>query len=179
MRETYIAILRGHTRVNSSREDAKRGTPSPPQFPDQTRDRRSARAVPRDVGLSVLGRAVNPTLWWRYRRTSGGYVIDFWGPGYEIAERMGLIPELRKRGYLANRVLMVDERGRRVANLNITRMREQLGQRFISLPRGSLGSALFDACAGIESHFGISVEGLYARQCNTRCVHLAIETAPR
>jgi len=26
---------------------------------------------------------------------TGGYLIDFWGVGYEIAERMGLIPSLR------------------------------------------------------------------------------------
>jgi 2-polyprenyl-6-methoxyphenol hydroxylase-like FAD-dependent oxidoreductase len=25
---------------------------------------------------------------------SGGYVIDFWGLGYDIAERMGLIKEI-------------------------------------------------------------------------------------
>ena len=30
---------------------------------------------------------------------TGGYVIDFWGLGYEIAERMGVLPELRERGY--------------------------------------------------------------------------------
>jgi 2-polyprenyl-6-methoxyphenol hydroxylase-like FAD-dependent oxidoreductase len=26
----------------------------------------------------------------------GGYVIDFWGTGYEVAERMGLLSELRR-----------------------------------------------------------------------------------
>ncbi len=29
---------------------------------------------------------------------SGGYVIDFWGVGYNIAEKMGLIQQLRKVG---------------------------------------------------------------------------------
>lgn len=24
----------------------------------------------------------------------GGYLIDFWGAGYDVAERMGIIPEL-------------------------------------------------------------------------------------
>ena len=30
---------------------------------------------------------------------SGGYVIDFWGLGYDIAERMGLIHDVNRAGY--------------------------------------------------------------------------------
>ena len=30
---------------------------------------------------------------------SGGYIIDFWGLGYDIAERMGLLPALKAEGY--------------------------------------------------------------------------------
>ena len=30
----------------------------------------------------------------------GGYLIDFWGAGFDVAERMGIVPELRRRGYL-------------------------------------------------------------------------------
>jgi 2-polyprenyl-6-methoxyphenol hydroxylase-like FAD-dependent oxidoreductase len=38
----------------------------------------------------------SPTLIERARRLrTGGYVIDFWGLGYDIAERMGLAPELQ------------------------------------------------------------------------------------
>jgi 2-polyprenyl-6-methoxyphenol hydroxylase-like FAD-dependent oxidoreductase len=34
----------------------------------------------------------------------GGYMIDFWGVGYDVAERMNLIPRLRDVGYLIDRV---------------------------------------------------------------------------
>ena len=27
---------------------------------------------------------------------TGGYAIDFWGVGYDVADRMGLIPEIRR-----------------------------------------------------------------------------------
>lgn len=27
---------------------------------------------------------------------TGGYVIDFWGAGFDIAERMGLVPDIMK-----------------------------------------------------------------------------------
>ena len=30
---------------------------------------------------------------------TGGYVIDFWGLGYDIAERMGLLPGIERAGY--------------------------------------------------------------------------------
>ena len=28
------------------------------------------------------------------RLRTGGYIIDFWGAGYDIADRMGLLPEI-------------------------------------------------------------------------------------
>jgi 2-polyprenyl-6-methoxyphenol hydroxylase-like FAD-dependent oxidoreductase len=30
----------------------------------------------------------------------GGYLIDFWGAGFDVADRMGIVPELRRRGYV-------------------------------------------------------------------------------
>jgi len=37
---------------------------------------------------------------------TGGYIIDFWGLGFDVAERMGLLPDLRREGYrgLADRL---------------------------------------------------------------------------
>ena len=39
----------------------------------------------------------------------GGYLVDFWGAGFDVAERMGIVPELRRRGYVFPR------RGRSIA----------------------------------------------------------------
>jgi 2-polyprenyl-6-methoxyphenol hydroxylase-like FAD-dependent oxidoreductase len=36
-----------------------------------------------------------------------GYLVDFWGAGFDVAERMGIVPELKRRGYV------VTEAGRR------------------------------------------------------------------
>jgi 2-polyprenyl-6-methoxyphenol hydroxylase-like FAD-dependent oxidoreductase len=30
----------------------------------------------------------------------GGYLVDFWGAGFDVAERMGIVPELRRHGYV-------------------------------------------------------------------------------
>ena len=35
---------------------------------------------------------------------TGGYVIDFWGLGYDIAERMGLLPRIKELGYQVREV---------------------------------------------------------------------------
>ena len=40
----------------------------------------------------------------------GGYIIDFWGLGYDIAEKMGLIPRIRESSYQVKEVRFVDRR---------------------------------------------------------------------
>ncbi len=91
---------------------------------------------------------------------TGGYVIDFWGLGYEIAERMRILPTLRARGYAMQRLRMVDARGRDEATLELAPMREMLDGRFISLARSDLAAAIFEACNGIPAHFGVSVAAI-------------------
>jgi 2-polyprenyl-6-methoxyphenol hydroxylase-like FAD-dependent oxidoreductase len=88
---------------------------------------------------------------------AGGYVIDFWGLGYEIAGRMGILPALLERGYLMQRLRMVDADGREVAGMDVGPLREQVDGRFISVARADLAAALFHACDGIPVHFGLSV----------------------
>jgi 2-polyprenyl-6-methoxyphenol hydroxylase-like FAD-dependent oxidoreductase len=43
---------------------------------------------------------------------TGGYVIDFGLVGYDIAEKMGLIPWLRELGYQVRELRFVDREGR-------------------------------------------------------------------
>ena len=45
---------------------------------------------------------------------TGGYVIDFWGLGYDIAERMGLKSEINSVGYHVGELRIVDDRGNRL-----------------------------------------------------------------
>ena len=91
---------------------------------------------------------------------SGGYIIDFWGLGHEIAERMGILPELRRKCYEMRTMRLVDGMGRPRATTDLAPMREALGGRFFSIARADLSAALFGACAGVRTHFGVSVAGL-------------------
>ncbi len=91
---------------------------------------------------------------------TGGHAIDFWGLGYAIAERMGLVPALRQRGYMMKRLRMVNGHGHDAASLDLTMMRELLEGRFVTLARSDLSAGLFAACDGVPSHFGATITGM-------------------
>ncbi|MEO5820591.1 MAG: hypothetical protein ABIT71_08795 [Vicinamibacteraceae bacterium] len=91
---------------------------------------------------------------------TGGYVIDFWGLGFEIAERMGLVPALLARCYRMEPLSMVDADGTEVAGLDMRPVREMLNGRFITLARADLADALLSACQDVPTHFGVSIVGI-------------------
>jgi len=91
---------------------------------------------------------------------TGGYLIDFWGLGYEIAERMGILPTLREHGYVMKRMRMVDRGGREEAHMDFAPLYEAQRGRFISLARADLASALAGACRGIPTHFNVTITAI-------------------
>ena len=91
---------------------------------------------------------------------AGGYLIDFWGLGYRIAERMGVLPALQARGYEMQRLRLVNADGREIAGMDFEPIRQALDGRFISLSRAALAGVLLEACEGIPVHFGVSVTDL-------------------
>ena len=95
---------------------------------------------------------------------TGGYLIDFWGLGYDLAERMGILPALLERGYRMQSLRMVGADGREVASMSVEPLRERLGGRFVSVARVDLAAALLAACHGVPAHFGVSIVGLRQEQ---------------
>jgi 2-polyprenyl-6-methoxyphenol hydroxylase-like FAD-dependent oxidoreductase len=97
---------------------------------------------------------------------TGGYIIDFWGAGFEIAERMGLAPEITERGYRVQEVRVVGRDGRRVAGFSATAFARATQGRFTSLPRGELAASIVEAIVDrVEIIFGDSVAAL--EQCDS------------
>lgn len=74
----------------------------------------------------------------------GGYVIDFWGLGYDLAERMGLLPAIDRAGYHVREVRIVDDKGRRIAGFGTRVFDELTGGRFITLARSDLSRLLYE-----------------------------------
>jgi 2-polyprenyl-6-methoxyphenol hydroxylase-like FAD-dependent oxidoreductase len=92
---------------------------------------------------------------------SSGFVIDFWGLGYEIAERIGLATEIGRIGYHMRELRIVDRRGERVAGFGTSVLRELTGSRFVTVGRSDLSQLLFEKIKGTtEVLFGDEIVGL-------------------
>ena len=90
---------------------------------------------------------------------TGGYVIDFWGAGFDIADRMGLMPEIRRQGYMVRQVSIVNRHGKRIAGFATDSVARITRGRFVSIPRGDLAAILFAAIEGrVETLFGDTVD---------------------
>lgn len=88
-----------------------------------------------------------------------GYMIDFFGPGYEAAETMGLLPRLRELSYPISELVYVDERGRRRARTAYDRFARALDGRLMSLMRPDLELAVREQVTGrAELRFASTVE---------------------
>ena len=92
---------------------------------------------------------------------AGGYMIDFWGLGFTVAERMALVPALREAGYEVRHVRFVDGSGRKIGGFSTDLFRESLGDRFTSLPRGALAAEIYRSIEGrCDMLFDDTVTGL-------------------
>lgn len=96
------------------------------------------------------------------RFRSGGYVIDFWGAAFDIADMMGITPRVKEAGYIVEEVRLVDDRGIRMAGFSTAALRAAAGGRFVSLPRGELASIIFDTVKErIETIFDVTITALH------------------
>jgi 2-polyprenyl-6-methoxyphenol hydroxylase-like FAD-dependent oxidoreductase len=92
------------------------------------------------------------------RLRTGGYVIDFWGRGFDVAEKMGILPEIQRQGYDVKELRLVNSRGKRVGGLNAEVFRSATNGRYVSIPRGELAKIIYETVAGsCETLFGDSI----------------------
>jgi 2-polyprenyl-6-methoxyphenol hydroxylase-like FAD-dependent oxidoreductase len=95
---------------------------------------------------------------------AGGYLIDFWGVGYTLAERMGLLPQVLQAGYSVQEVRFVDAQGRRAGGFGTAAMRSMVDGRFTSLPRGDLAAQIYRSIEErVETLFDDSIIALDER----------------
>jgi len=123
------------------------------------------------VGAGIAG----PTLAYWLRRSGhepvllesalelrrGGYLVDFWGAGFEVADRMGIADRVRAAGYRMREVREVDARGRRILSLDPVKLIGRHGARYVSVGRSDLSEIIVDALPDdVEQVFGDTVEEL-------------------
>ncbi len=95
------------------------------------------------------------------RLRQGGYLVDFWGSGFDVAERMGIVPRLMAEGYRVRKLREVSATGRQIAHLDPRNVIGGVGDRYVSIGRSDLGAVLFEALNGeVETIFGDTVQAL-------------------
>jgi len=84
-----------------------------------------------------------------------GYAIDFFGTGYEVAERMGLIDRLFSQHIAFDGIEYVNAQGKLIAKLDSALLRKITEGKYMALMRWSLEEALYEALEGsVEVRFG-------------------------
>ncbi|OBG96561.1 hypothetical protein A9X05_06520 [Mycobacterium sp. E3298] len=103
------------------------------------------------------------------RLRTGGYVVDFWGGGYAVAERMGLTAELHAAGYTVREVRLVDRDSRRVGGFAAEVFQRNLDGRFVTVPRGDLSAMIYRSIDNhCETLFGESVSAVEQNDSGVR-----------
>jgi len=77
----------------------------------------------------------------------GGYLVDFWGAGFDVADQMGIVPELRRRGYVMTEARAVNREGRRIASIKPTKIMGPT-ERYVSIARSDLADIIYRSLDG-------------------------------
>ncbi|MEP7384443.1 MAG: FAD-binding domain, partial [Gemmatimonadota bacterium] len=92
------------------------------------------------------------------RLRTDGYIIDFWGVGYDIAERMGVIDAICGLGYHVREVRFVDRTSQKKGGFDVDVFDRMTKGRFTSLRRSDVSATIYRAIEGkVEAIFGDSV----------------------
>ena len=106
-------------------------------------------------------------------------MIDFWGKGFDLIERMGLLPDVERSGYRIQEVRFVHADGSRAGGFSTDGLRRATGGRFTSLPRSDLAEIIWRALpSSIETRFGDEVKQLEQEGDAVR-VHFANSSTPK
>ena len=91
-----------------------------------------------------------------------GYMIDFFGTGWDVAERIGIVEQLRAVKYPINYIEFVDNIGKPYVRTPISRVRQVFKDKYVYLRRSDLEKILFDRAksAGLDVRFSTVVKYL-------------------
>lgn len=88
-----------------------------------------------------------------------GYMIDFFGPGFEAVTAMGLLPQLRETASPVDEFRYIDPRGRTTVSLGYSRFTEALDGEIVSIMRPALERMLREALPGaVGLRYGTTIE---------------------
>ena len=90
-----------------------------------------------------------------------GYMMDFFGPGYDAAEALGLVPKLSRLDHHIAGVRYVDRSGRRRATLDFGPLVRQRNTRLLNVTRAELELVLRESLqASVEIRFSTTITAI-------------------
>ncbi|MBS1687237.1 MAG: FAD-dependent monooxygenase [Bacteroidetes bacterium] len=75
----------------------------------------------------------------------GGYAIDFMGAGYDVAKKMGILPELEKVDMDISKLAFVDGNNKEQGSMNYRKIKRLMNNRALTLLRSDLAKAIYKA----------------------------------
>lgn len=102
---------------------------------------------------------------------ASGYMVDFFGPGYDAAEKMGVLPALQARAYSVHEVSYVNAKGRSTGRLSYERFSKAVDGRLMSIMRPDLEDALRESLpASVRLRYGATFKQI-ENYDDGACVH--------
>ena len=100
-----------------------------------------------------------------------GFMIDFYGSGFDVAEKMGLIDRLKERHYSMHELIFVNRQGRRLGAMNIDKFRKLLNYRHYNFLRGDLESVLYASIKDkVQIRFGTTITSINSDEKKVQAV---------
>lgn len=90
-----------------------------------------------------------------------GYMIDFFGSGYDVAERLGFLPDLQAIHYGIAEIAFLDSSGNRKFSVPYSTVRKLFDGRHFNFMRGDLEHILFSKLgSSVATRFGVEIESV-------------------
>ncbi len=97
----------------------------------------------------------------------GGYAIDFMGAGFDVAEKMEIIPALEKADIDISKVAFVDKNDKEKGSMNYRKIKELMNNRAFTFLRSDLAKVIYESLDNnVEIIFGDSIEKVEQDQDN-------------
>ena len=95
---------------------------------------------------------------------SQGYMIDFFGTGYDAVEAMGLLPAVEDVAYPVAEASLLDEHGNRRARIEYSQFAKAVGDRLLSVMRPDLEKVLRESLPPtVDLRFGTTLTAVTDR----------------
>ena len=91
----------------------------------------------------------------------GGYAIDFMGAGYDVAEKMGIIPALKQVDINFSKLVFVDSNNKEKGSMNYQKIKDFLNGRAFTLLRSDLAKMIYQSLdKDVEIIFGDTITNI-------------------